>query len=285
MFDVEAYPRDPDSLPRPVPPGARRPVVDDGTTDGSERSGDECTPRATRASASSTSPTAAAGRPATRVCATSAAIWSPSRTRRRDPAGGPPPQPTAGRTGQTSRPIGGLGWGRRPPHRAAVDAPPAPAAPRRSESHRRSWATCSPEQAVPPRLLGRRRPGPAGRGALRGPAHHHARTSLPRRFGVVPDIVYHWRIRRRLVDHPAAPSLDDLRDRWTTKGCRCPRSPTSARQGHPRLRRPGAGRRHAALLVEIPGCLTSGGTCSWPGSASSGAPACWSTPACRPRTG
>ena len=56
-----------------------------------------------------------------------------------------------------------------------------------------------------------------------------------RRFGVVPEVVYHWRIRSDGTSiTQQRSSLEDLRDRWATKRPRCAASRSTARRRSPR---------------------------------------------------
>ena len=94
----------------------------------------------------------------------------------------------------------------------------------------------------------------AGGRPLRGPADHHAGLPAGPPSGSCPEVVYHWRIRSdgSSITQQRS-SLQDLRDRWSTKltslavgrGVRRP-------EGHRDLPRPGAGRRPAPLLRRAP---------------------------------
>ena len=84
---------------------------------------------------------------------------------------------------------------------------------------RRSSATCSrgtscsaPTSGVAPGC-----PGPRG-SATRTSRRPRSPTSRARRFGIIPEVVYHWRIRpdgSSITQQRS--SLEDLRDRWETK--------------------------------------------------------------------
>ena len=230
------------------------------------------TPPATRGCASCTPRTAASARPATRGCATSPATCSPS------------PTPTT-----SSRP-GAYAALLRQLSRTGSDFVTGSVARWEAErgwSSRRGCGGCTSrgwtgvDRTTTPEILGdvfawnklfrrdfwRRRPG------CPGPRGCATRTSRPppglpapaRRFGVVPEVVYHWRIRSDGTSiTQQRSSVQDLRDRWETKRMALR---SVEEYGAPKvtvgLPRPGARRRPAPLLrARSRAATTSGGSCS-----------------------
>ena len=143
----------------------------------------------------------------------------------------------------------------------------------------RSWATCSPGTSS----TGARSGTAAGLSWPEGMRYEDQPTTtrayLAGRFDVLPDPVYHWRIRddgtsitqqRGRGRRPARP-LGDQADGAT------PRSARTATRGRAGLRRPGAA---PATCGATSGCCpaapTSGGRCCATGCWSSGASAPWS---------
>ena len=132
---------------------------------------------------------------------------------------------------------------------AAWASPPA--------STPRSSATCSRGTSCSGASFWRDAgPGVARGRAVRGPADDHARLPRRRRFDVVPDVVYHWRIRhdgssitqqRASVDRPARPWRDQADGAATP--CRSTTTPATSAYFVDRVL---AGDLHR-YFVEIPG--------------------------------
>ena len=162
----------------------------------------------------------------------------------------------AGRVGlrlrdRLDRPLGG-----RRPARAALDAPPAPRAHGRSPpaSTPRSSATCSRGTSCSARRSGASRGWSGPRACRYEDQPTTTRAYLAGTFDVVPDVVYHWRIRqdgtsitqqRASVDRPDRPLADQADGPRRRAGVRRPRHVGV-------LRRPRAGRRPAPLLRRDP---------------------------------
>ena len=218
---------------------------------------------ATPASASSTPPTAASAPPATRdVRHVHRRATGVRRLRRRAS------RPTRTRHGRRARRTGlGLrdrldrALGRRPActSRRGCGGCTSRRGGARSPSTPRSSATCSRGTSCSAGRSGTR-PGCPGRRACatrtsRRPPGPTSRAG----FDVLPEVVYHWRIRPTARRSPSsAPRSRDLRDRWATKRMAlATRRRRTTADGDPSrgLPRPGARRRPAPLLRRDPGLL------------------------------
>ena len=268
-------------------------VVDDGSTDGSGAIADGYAARGATGPRGAHRQPRPGRRPQRGTSAHQRRVRRVRRLRRRRRARGVRRHgPVAGGVGLRLRHrVDRLVGADRPP-RAAVDAPAAPPGSRRrprQPSTRRSWATCSPGTSCSGATFWES----AGLAWPEGIRYEDQPTTtrayLAGRFDVLPEIVYHWRIRddgtsitqqRASVDRPRGPAGDQADGAGERRGL------TGRRRGPAVLPGPGAGRRPAPLLPADPGLLRRVvGTCWSRACGSCGATGPWCTADSRRCTG